>query len=184
MKPTSGFLKELKSSLPKSSFEQREMWAAFILEKKINLKNLSELLKCEKEIATKFLWMLSDIGILSPNKLLKVLPYLLNLCNTLNQDYKTSFASFWLYAGIPLENEGEAIDLLFQFLVSPKANVTVKSRSILVLFNLTKKYPELKDELKLCLKDQLDKHTKAFDKRVLKILFLLDKQKENHKQIK
>ncbi|MEO7049002.1 MAG: hypothetical protein ABI091_27105, partial [Ferruginibacter sp.] len=96
MKPTSGFLKELKSSLPKSSFQQRKMWATFIIEKKINLKGLTELLKCEKKIATKFLWMLSDIGILSPTKLLTELPYLLNLCNTLNQDYKTSFASFWL----------------------------------------------------------------------------------------
>ena len=174
MKATPVFLKELKSLLPKSSFEQRKMWATFIIEKNIDLKELTELLKCEKKIATKFLWMLSDIGILSPNKLLIELPYLLNLCNTVNQDYKTSFASFWLYVGVPLENEGEAIDLLFQFLVSPKTNITVKSRSVLVLFNLTKKHPELKNELRYYLKDQLNKYSKDFDKRVAKILMLID----------
>ena len=174
MKATPVFLKELKSLLPKSSFEQRKMWATFIIEKNIDLKELTELLNCEKKIATKFLWMLSDIGILSPNKLLTELPYLLNLCNTVNQDYKTSFASFWLYVGVPSENEGEAIDLLFQFLVSPKTNITVKSRSILVLFNLTKKHPELKNELRYSLKDQLNKHSKDFDKRVAKILMLID----------
>lgn len=173
MKATPDFLRELKSSLPKSTCEQRKRWATFILEKKINLKDLVELLKCEKEIATRFLWMLSDIGIQSPDTLLTELPHLLKLCNTLNQDYKTSFASFWLYAGIAAENEGEAIELLFQFLLSPKTNVTVKSRSVLVLFNLTKKYPELKNELRHCLIDQLNKHTKEFDKRVSKILLLL-----------
>ncbi|MBK8885343.1 MAG: hypothetical protein IPN46_01870 [Saprospiraceae bacterium] len=138
MKATPVFLKELKSLLPKSSYEQRKMWATYIIEKNINLKELSELLKCEKKIATKFLWMLSDIAILSPNRLLKELPYLMNYCSTVNQDYKTYFASYWLYVGVPFENEGEAIELLFQFLVSPKTNITTKSRSVLVLFNLTK----------------------------------------------
>jgi hypothetical protein len=174
MKATPFFLKELKSSLPKSSFEQRKMWATYIIEKNIDLKELTELLKCETKIATKFLWMLSDIAILSPDKLFKALPYLLKLCHTINQDYKNSFASFWLYVGVPLENEGEAIDLLFQFLVSPKTNVTVKSRSVLVLFNLTKKYPELKNELRYSLKDQLNKHSKDFDKRIAKILVKID----------
>lgn len=174
MKTAPVFLKELKTSLPKSSYEQRKMWAIYILEKNIDLKELTELLKCEKAIATKFLWLLSDIAILSPNRLLKELPYLLNSCSTVNQDYKTYFASYWLYVGVPSENEGEAIDLLFQFIVSPKTNVTVKSRSVLVLFNLTKKYPELKNELRYSLKEQLNKYSKDFDKRVVKILMLID----------
>lgn len=174
MKPLIVFLNELKSSLPKSSYEQRKKWATFIIEENIDLKELSELIKCEKEIATKFMWLLSDIAILSPNKLLTELPYLLSVCNTFKQDHKIYFASFWLYVGVPPENEGEAIDLLFQFIVSPKTNVTVKSRSALVLFNLTKKYPELKNELRYSLKEQLYKHSNDFDKRVAKILKLID----------
>lgn len=174
MKTSPVFLQELKTSLPKSSYEQRKMWAIYILEKNIDLKELAELLKYEKEIATKFLWMLSDIGILSPNRLLSELSYLLTLCSTINQDYKTYFASYWLYVGVPSENEGEAIDLLFQFIVSPKTNITVKSRSALVLYNLTKKYPELKNELRYSLKGQLNKYSKDFDKRVAKILKLID----------
>ncbi|HMS68164.1 MAG TPA: hypothetical protein PKD18_08495 [Saprospiraceae bacterium] len=168
------FLEKLKSSLPKSSYDQRKMWAIYILEKNIDLKELAELLKYEKVIATKFLWMLSDIGILSPNRLLSELSYLFTLCSTINQDYKTYFASYWLYVGVPSENEGEAIDLLFQFIVSPKTNITVKSRSALVLFNLTKKYPELKNELRYSLIDQLNKYSKDFDKRVARILKLID----------
>lgn len=174
MKTTPVFLQELKTSLPKSSYEQRKMWAIYILEKNIDLKELAELLKYEKEIATKFLWMLSDIAILSPNRLLKELPYLMNFCSTINQDYKTYFASYWLYVGVPFENEGEAIDLLFQFIVSPKTNITTKSRSVLVLFKLAKKYPELKNELRYSLKDQLNKYSKDYDKRITKILMLIE----------
>jgi len=146
------------------------MWATTIIEKNLDIKALSELLKCERKIATRFLWLLSEIGELNPNRLFVELPFLLNLCDNLNQDYKTSFANFWLIAGVPSENEGEAIDILFKWLLSTDTNVTIKSRSFLVLFNLTKKYPELKNELKLCLNDQMDKHTNNFKKRAIKIL--------------
>lgn len=164
------FLEVLKASLPKSSFAQRKLWAADILEKEIPLKDLAELLKGEKEIATRFLWTISDIGIQNPSTLLKELPYLYKVCKKLDLDYATSFTSFWLYTGVPEENEAEAINVLFQVLGSPKTNVSIKGRSMLVLFKLTKKYPELKDELKLCLTEQLHMYSKDFDKRLTKIL--------------
>lgn len=49
MKATKLFLKELKSSLPKSSYEQRKKWATFILEQNIDLKELAELLSVKKK---------------------------------------------------------------------------------------------------------------------------------------
>ncbi len=164
------FYKELEYSLSASTCEQRKVWATTILEKNIDIKSLSELLKGEQKTAIRFLWMLSDIGILNPNKLLIELPFLLNLCSELNHSYKTSFASYWLYTGVPTVNEGEAIDLLFQWLLSTDKNVTVKARSFLVLSKLTKKYPEIKNELAFCLKDQMGKHSKSFKKRASKIL--------------
>jgi hypothetical protein len=164
------FYKELESSLSASTGEQRKKWATTIIEKNIDIKSLSGLLKCEQKIASRFLWLLSDIGILNPGKLLIELPFLFDVCEHLNSNYKKSFASFWLYAGVPPENEGKAIDLLFQWLLSADTNVTTKSRSLWVLCNLAKKYPELKSELKVCLKDQMGKHTKDFEKRAIKIL--------------
>lgn len=95
MKASPDFIEELKSSLPKSTFEQRKNWAIFILKNKISLKELFELLKCDKKIATRFLWTISDIGILNPKRLSAELPDLFKFCNSLNnQEYKTSFASF------------------------------------------------------------------------------------------
>jgi len=168
------FYKELESFLPTSTVEKRKMWATTIIEKDIDIKDLSELLKCEHKIASRFLWLLSEIGGLNPNKLFIELPFLFELCDHLDPNYKKSFATFWLIAGVPSENESATIELLFQWILSKDTNVTIKSRSILVLFNLTKKYPELKNELKLCLKDQMDKHSNDFKKRVRNILVGLE----------
>jgi hypothetical protein len=170
----SEFYQELEASLYKSTFENRRIWAGKIIEENIDIKDLSRLLKAERKTATRFLWLLSDIGIINPNKLFIELPYLLDICDHLNPIYKTSFASFWRISGVPPENEVKAIDLLFQLLLAADTNVSIKSRSIFVLFELSKKYPELKNELTLCLKDQMDKHTFDFQKRVSKILIQLE----------
>lgn len=168
------FYRELQTALPKSSAEQRKIWAFIIIENDVDLKALSELLQDEPKIATRFLWLLSELGALNPNKLLVVLPFLWKQCANLNPNYKTSFANFWLIAGVPHENEGEAIDLLFKLLLSNDTNVTIKARSFMVLYQLTQKYPELKNELQLCLQDQMDRYTNSFKKRATKILLKIE----------
>lgn len=164
------FYKELAASLAGSSSEQRRIWAAAIVEKNMDIKGFSNLLSCDPKTATRFLWLLSDIGISHPAKLLAALPYLFEVCKQHHRVYLSSFASFWMYVGVPPENEGEAIDLLFQLLVSNETNVTNKSRALFVLFELTKKYPELKNELRAAILDQQDKYSADFKKRAVKIL--------------
>jgi hypothetical protein len=161
---------ELEHSLPKSNAVKRKIWADLIIREELDLKHLSNLLRLDPKIATRFLWLLSEIGTLSANKLLKELPYLLDLCTQLNPVYQTSFANYWLLVGVPIEQEAKAIDLLFHWLLSNESNVTLKSRSILVLYHLSKKYPEIKNELKICLEDQMDKYSVDFQKRAEKIL--------------
>lgn len=170
----SEFYRELETSLPTSTAEKRGIWATTIIEKNIDIKELSNLLKGEQKIAIRFLWLLSEIGTFNQSKLYEVLPYFLDLSDHLDPNYKSSFASFWHIVGVPSENEGIAIDLLFHLLLSNNTNVTIKSRALLVLFKLTKKYPELKNELKLSLGEQKDKYSKDFEKRVDKILFTIE----------
>lgn len=166
----SKFYKELETSLLTSTLEKRKVWVNTIIEKNISLRELSKLLRGEQKIAIRFLWLISEIGLSDPDKLMKELPFLLDLCEELDPIYTRSFANYWLIAGLPLENEGKAINLLFGWLLSPDTNVTIKSRSLLMLFKLSKKYPELKNEIKLCLIDQKDKHSKEFEKKADKLL--------------
>lgn len=168
------FYKELEHSLPTSTSNNRKLWVNKIISEDIDIKDLANLLKSEHKTATRFQWLLSEIGLANPNKLLTELPFLLVFFDKLNPIYKTSLASYWYIAGVPIENEVVAIDLLFQWLLSNHVNMTIKSRCILVLYKLTNKYPELKNELELCLKDQQHKYSKDFEKRVTKILRKLE----------
>ncbi len=168
--PNSVLYSELQSSLPKSTEEQRRNWAKTIVENDLDLKELSQLLSCDPKIASRFLWLLSDVGIYGPDKLYTSLPFLFRLCKEKHPEHLLSFASYWRMVGVPEENEAAAIDLLFQWLLSAEVNVTMKSRSAIALFELTKKYPDLKEEFRLCLEDQKGKYSKDFERRVEKIL--------------
>lgn len=169
-----GLYKELESSLPASTEEDRKIWATRIVEQDLDLSDFFSLLKCDYKIASRFLWLLGRIGMEHPEKLLTALPSLLKFSDQIAPKYKTSFANYWLLSGVPQENEGQAIDLLFKWLLAPDTNVTIKSRSASVLLRLIKKYPELRNELKLCLEDQMDKYSKEFKRKSTKIIAELD----------
>jgi len=167
----SDFYIELENKLLFSTAEIRNNWARIICEQDIELSYLSKLLYCERKIATRFLLLLSDVGQVNPEKLHQYLPTLLEMRGQIKHaNIDASFPGFWLIAGVPEQNESKAIELLFEWLQSPKTTVTSKSRSMFVLLKLTNKYPELKNELKLCLEDQMNKHTKSFSKRVEKLI--------------
>jgi hypothetical protein len=164
------FYKTLKSKLPTSNTAERKIWAGMIIDQNIELIHLADLMLCEYKIASRFLWMMSDLGEINASKLHFELPILLDFCERENSVYITAFASYWYIVGVPIENEARAIELLFQWLVSHDTNVSIKSRSLIALFNLTKKYPDLKNELAICINDQIEKQAISFQKRAKRIL--------------
>ncbi len=169
------FYHHLQKHLLKSTNADREVWASKIVEEGISLRELADLLHCKKQIAMRFLWLLSDIGSADGDYLLKELPFLFEFRHKVeNLDIRPAFAKYWQLVGIPEENEGEAIDLLFGWLLSADIKVTVKSNALFALFNLTQKYPELKRELKVSLENQLGKSTADFDKRARRLLKKLE----------
>ena len=71
---------------------------------------------------------------------------------------------------IPEEFHGEVMNKCFSFIESPSTDIAVKASSLTVLFNLTKIYPEIKDELKIIIEAKWDTETAAFKSRGRKIL--------------
>ena len=171
----SSFIKELSIALPTSSAQQRKAWAVIIVEEKMSLRKLSDLLFLENKIASRFLWLLTGIGELDNQKLMDELVFLFDRCIPLDHiKIEASFANYWLICGVPVEKEAEYIDCLFKWLNSSESNMTTKSRSLFVLFELTKKYPDMCNELKLVIHEQRDRNTVDFKKRANKILAQLD----------
>lgn len=163
----------LTLKLEKSNGSQRMAWAATIIEQKIKISSLLTIIENEPKRALRFMWLLSDIGNQSETYLSEELPFLWDYFKKSPIEIRCSFAAYWHYCGVPLENEGEAIDFLFCILNDSSINVTVKSRAAWVLVKMAQKYPDLKPELLTCLSDQKDLFSADFSKRIQKLIIQL-----------
>jgi len=71
---------------------------------------------------------------------------------------------------IPEKFHGDALNLCFDYIISPTEKPAVKAFSLTVLQNLSKIYPEIKQELKTIIEDRWDHESAAFKSRAKKIL--------------
>ena len=71
---------------------------------------------------------------------------------------------------IPESLHGEVMKNCFDFIASRSTPVAVKAFSLTTLFNLSKLYPEIKNELKLLIEEGLPHETAAFKSRAKKII--------------
>lgn len=149
--------RELESGLAESSAKQRRKWVMEIIDNDIQLLEFANLLSLNDKTALRFQWLISEVGLENKSKLHKDLPSLFKLSKKVKSDsFKWAFTNYWLIAGVPEGDEGEAVDLLFQCLLSDEPNPTIKTRAIKVLIKLSKTYPEIIEELKLSLSTRQD----------------------------
>lgn len=146
-------------------------WARAISENNIDLKDLLGLLDEDRFTAMRFLWMIGGLVEFDPERVAPAVPYFFSKQHTIKvPNYDRSLAKFCWLAGIPEEIEGEVVDALFQWILDPKVITTTKTFAVQALYNQTQKYPDLKNELRIVIEDQLDKNGSSFEKRAGKIL--------------
>jgi hypothetical protein len=71
---------------------------------------------------------------------------------------------------IPENLHGILANICFQYLQNPSEAIAIKVFSMTIIHNLTKDYPELKEELKFILEEQLPYQSAGFRSRAGKIL--------------
>jgi hypothetical protein len=71
---------------------------------------------------------------------------------------------------IPEKFHGTIMDLCFQYIKSPDEPVAVKAFSLSILHSLSKKYPEIKNEIRLIIEERWVHETAAFHSRARKFL--------------
>ncbi len=146
---------ELKATLKTSDGTDRKQWAIQVVEEGIALKTLLPLLQEDKTTAMRCSWLLSDIGEVSPEVLLEALPALFDQKGATNvPHFEQQMVKYWRITGVPLEQEGYVIDMIFTWLHDPQVSTHIKTVSLDVLEVLLKKYPELKNELQLWVEQQ------------------------------
>ena len=139
---------ELLQKLATSDGDDRRKWAMQIVDSEIDLMELTPLLFADKKTAYRFSWLLSDVGEAKPEILFNVLSYTFeHRGKTDIPNFKQQFVKYWRLSGLPEDDKGTAIDLMFSLLTDPTVGVHIKSVASEVLYNLTGEYPELKNEL-------------------------------------
>jgi hypothetical protein len=77
---------------------------------------------------------------------------------------------------IPQPLHGELMNNCFRLIESPLTPAAIKAFSLTTVFNLSKLYPEIKQELKLIIEERWNDETAAFKTRAKKILKALQNQ--------
>ncbi|MES2593358.1 MAG: hypothetical protein V4608_15855 [Bacteroidota bacterium] len=101
-------------------------------------------------------------------------PYISRFINTV-EDFKVdgvkrNMMHVLASKNIPDKLQGKLINICFNMMLSPTETVAVKVHAMQAIANITKKHPELQNELKAAIEDQLPKTTAAFYSRAKRIL--------------
>lgn len=159
------------SLIEDQSSENRKRWANYLIENQIDLKDFVDLMLSERKLALRLIWLVGD---LCEQNAAYVAPAVSAFYALKNQvkfpNYDRSLAKMFLWCGIPENREGEIIDVLFSWILDSKVSVATKTNAMLALQKIMLKYPELKQELKLVIEDQLDKNSVSFGTCAKKIL--------------
>jgi hypothetical protein len=107
-----------------------------------------------------------------------VKPYLKTLLDHLHKDgihdsVKRNTLRFLQFTDIPKRYHGIIVDLCFGYLHNKKEPVAIQVFAMTVLYNLAQVNPDLKQELKIIIEDQLPYGKPAFISRAKKILKFL-----------
>ena len=162
-----------KEILKEHSKAQRDRIVAYVGHDATRLSNLVSLfLKGPYRITQRASWPLGNIGEHQP-KLLA--PHLRKIINNLTKHelpdaVKRNTVRLLLFTGIPKGLEGRVADLCFSFLQNPKESIAVHVFSMMVLVDIVKKQPELKNEFRIIIEDRLPYAGPAFRSRARKTL--------------
>jgi hypothetical protein len=140
-----------------------------------NQEDFDELIKLflgkEYRVTQRAAWVVSHCADEHPWLIEKhIEPMILNLEKPVNDAVKRNTLRVLRYVEIPEDLMGIAADICFKYLLSGKEPVAVKVHAMDVLFNITRKFPELKEELKLAIEDQMPFGSAGFRSRGGKIL--------------
>jgi len=150
-------------------------WAQYIIKNKIPLMDVAHVVTGGQTVATPFIWMVGGLCESAPEIVAPAVGYFYSKRHDVRIiNFNRSLAKMFWLAGIPKKIQGEAIDEMFKWVLDAKVIVSTKNYALLALDKLSDKHPELKNELKIVIQDQLGKNSVAFEKCAGKIFRKLE----------
>ena len=145
-------------------------------------KNFKELMKCfmadEYRLAQRAAYSVSWATIKKPEM---IDPYIKDLVTQMHRtDIHEAIPRNSLrileQVNMPKKFHGEVMNACFGFVEAPSTPIAIKASSLTIIFNLSKQYPEIKQELTLIIEERWDTETAAFRTRGKKILAFFEKE--------
>lgn len=122
-------------------------------------------------------WPLSYCVEKYPELLGKHLPTLVqHLKNPAHNAVTRNILRLLQFVDIPEKEAGDIMDICFSLLTKPKEPVANKAFSLTVLANLSEHYPDIRQEILLCIADQMPRASPGFKARAKKVMKLLEKK--------
>lgn len=163
----------LKEELLKEhSLVQAKKISLWAVESKSNLKQLMAVFfGKEKLLVQRASWSASKAHELKPDWFHNYIPQLIAcLEKPIHGSVRRNSLRMLQTMEIPESLRGKLIDILFSLLMDPKTESAVKAFGMTVASNIAEEYPELKNELKIIIEDQLPYATPSFKSRAKKII--------------
>lgn len=139
-------------------------------------KKMDELMKCfidgPVQITQRAAWPISFIAEKEPKLLIKYYDYLIELLNSPNKHdaINRNILRAFQFVEIPKKHQGNVLDVCFKLLNSSDEPIAVKAFSMTVIFNLSKKYPDIIPELRASIVALMPNASSGIKNRGKKIL--------------
>ena len=139
-------------------------------------ENFMELMDCflskNVKLAQRAAWSVSWAAIKNPEIVRPHVGLLVNQLTKTDIHNAVIRNSIWILQDleIPAAFHGELLSACFDFIQKRNTPIAVKAFSLNVLFNLSKIYPEIRNELRIIILQNIDYETAAFKSRANKIL--------------
>ncbi|TAL61448.1 MAG: hypothetical protein EPN85_04705 [Bacteroidetes bacterium] len=144
--------------------------------------NFKELIQCYSShdyvLAQRAAWSVSIAGRMNPKLVAPHIKYLVDVISRKDVHNAVIRNSVRILEAIniPKKYQGKVMQACFGFLENYSVPGAIKAYSMTTLYNLSKKYPEIKGELKSIIEDRREQETPAFKSRGRKILFDLNQR--------
>jgi len=141
-----------------------------------NSKYFKALIECYKSndyrLAQRAAWSVSRAARTKPEM---IMPFIKDLVEMLNKPnvhdaVKRNAARVLQEIDIPEQYHGTVMNNCFAFIEDINTPAAIKAFSLTILFNLSKTYPDIKQELRLIIEERMPIETAAFKSRGKKIL--------------
>lgn len=146
--------------------------AHFLVDNQQEIGEYLHLMKDGKEgTSQRAAWAFGHAGIADPSIVSDHMSELLQMIETpKHASISRNIYRILQFVDVPEEYEGTLYDLCIRDLIDPKQPIAVKCFGMTTAFNICKKYPELQDELKMVIEENLENASAGYKSRARKIL--------------